>query len=415
MNFIKKNRTLFVNFSSLTALQISNYIFPLITFPYLVRVLGPEKYGLVNFAAAFAAYFGIITNYGFNLSATREISVMRDNAEQLSRKFWNVLFTKFFLFVVSLPFFFAVVISFDKFSSQADVYFLSLLAVFGAIFFPDWFFQGVEKMKAIAVINVAVKILWTASIFIFVKNETDILVLIFLNGLSFLISGIVGMFFAVKTFSLKFVLPNFRQIREELENGWHVFLSTISISLYTTSNVFILGLIAGDAAVGYYTAADKIRTAVQGLFGNAGQTIYPYSARLFSENLSKAASFLHKYLKAIFALLLPVTLMIFIFAEPITTVLLGGEFQPSINVLRILAFLPFLIALSNVYGIQVMLNTGYKKEFTRVVFVAGIINVILALLLTFSLREIGTAIAVLIAESYVTFAMWKFVKKKRLI
>jgi PST family polysaccharide transporter len=410
--FHEENKILFRNFSALTVLQIGNYLFPLVTFPYLVRVLGPAKYGLVNFAAAFAAYFTIIVNYGFHLSATREISVIRDDAEKLARKFWTVIFTKFLLLLLSVPLFAILIFSFEKFSSNVSVYTLSFLAVFGAALFPDWFFQGIEKMKAIAVINLSVKALWVVAIFLFVKSADDILLLIFLNGVSLSVIGLIGLLYAKFSFALKFVLPSSKEIFNQLKSGYHVFLSTISISLYTTSNVFILGLIAGDVAVGYFTAADKIRIAVQGIFSNAGQTIYPRVAKLFRESRQKAIGFLRKYLKILLAILLPLTLVLLLGAEFVVKVLLGLQYLESVAVLKILIFLPLLIALSNVYGIQIMLNTGYKKEFTKIVFTAGALDIIFALILTPYFSEIGTAVAVLFAEFYVTFAMWRFVKGK---
>ena len=415
MNFAISKKILIVNYSSLTALQVSNYLLPIITFPYLVRVLGPGKYGLVNFAMAFAGYFIVVVNYGFHLSATREISIARNDPETLSRKFWAVLFTKILLLVLSAPFFLLTIFLVAPFAKETGIFLLTFLLIAGAALFPDWFFQGVENMKAIAAINISAKILWTAAVFVFIRARSGAIVLILLNGLASLAIGAVGLATALMKFNLIFKPPGLKEISQTLKNGYHVFLSTLSISLYTTSNVFLLGLFAGNEAAGYFAAADKIRLAVQGLFGNAGQTIYPRTAKLFSESGEKAIAFLKKYLKIILITALPITMAMFLFARQIVTIILGKQYLTSVLPFKILLFLPLLIALSNIYGIQIMLNTGYKKDFAKIVFQAGALNLILALILIPYFQATGAATAVLAAEMFVTTAMWKFVRKKEIL
>ncbi len=411
-----RNRTLIFNFSSLTLLQFSNYLFPLISFPYLVRVLGPERYGLVNFVMAFVAYFNLIADYGFNITGTRLVSLARNNREELRKLFWSIFFVRILLMFVGFVVFLPLVFLVGKFSAEINFYLIAFLVVLGTALFPQWFFQGMEKMFYITVVNIFVKIFWLIGIFLFIKNASDALVLIILNAASFLLIGLIGLSIAVFKFRLGgFYLPTFVEIKERLTDGWSVFLSTLSISLYTNSNVFILGIIAGNTAVGYFAAADKIRMAVQGLFANAGQSIFPHMAKLFKTSKEKARSFLRKYLKIILTFLLPVTLLLIFFASEIVNLLLGNQYEESANVLKILAFLPLLIALSNVYGIQVMINTGYKKEFSKIVFLAGILNILLCVVLTYLFGEFGTATAVLIAEFFVTFEMWRFVKTKRIL
>ncbi len=415
LNISESKKVLLKNFTSLTALQISNYVFPLITFPYLVRVLGPEKYGLVNFVAAFAGYFTVIVNYGFHLSATREISVVRESREILTEKFWTFLFTKLFLLIVSLPVFISAVYFIPKFSRDYIFYLYAFLTVFGVALFPDWFFQGIEKMKAIAVINIVVKIFWVVSVFLFVRDVSDAQIFVLLNGLSSIVIGFIGISIAIKSFEMKFSFPKFSGIVHTLKSGFYVFLSTVSISLYTTSNVFILGLLAGNEAVGYFAAADKIRNAVQGLFGNAGQTIYPRSAKLFSNEPGKASAFIKKYLKSILLIAIPLTIALFVFSNQIVEIVLGSKYYLSVTTLKIFSFLPLIILLSNIFGVQIMLNTGHNKEFTRIVFLAGLLNIILAIVLIPYFSHNGSALAVLIAEIFVTFSMWRFVVGKGLL
>ncbi len=419
MNRLKQifdnNKVLIQNFSSLSILQFSNYLFPLITFPYLVRVLGPEKFGLINFAAAFVSYFTVFVDYGFNLSATREISVNRNNPSKVNEIFSGVMIIKSSLFLLGLVIFIILVEVVPKFSADAPVYFFSFLAVLGSVVFPSWFFQGIEKMNYITAITIGVKIIWVVSVFLFIKSPSDIILLVILNGVSFLLIGSIGILFILIKFGVRIYLTPFYVIKKLLIDGWYVFMSTASISLYTSTNIFILGLLAGNEIVGYYAAADKIRMAVQGLFQNAAQTIYPHISKLFAESKERAVSFLKKYLKLSISIAAIITVVMFLFSEQIILVVLGKNYIPSINVFRIVLFLPVIILFSNVYGIQTMLNLGYEKEFFRILFLAGIINLILSFILVPVYFEIGTAVAVLITEVIVTSGMYVFVKKKRLL
>ena len=409
------NKSLVKNFSSLSILQISNYLFPIITFPYLVRVLGPDKFGLVNFAAAFVAYFNVFTDYGFNLSATKDISINRYNQTKVNEIFSTVLVIKLILFAISLLIFSILVFTVPRFSSSWEIYLCSFLIVFGTVLFPGWFFQGMEDMKYITITNISVKVIWTILVFTLIRSADDVLLLVILNGGSFILIGLFSLIILVRIFNVRFIIPSVLQIKTQLINGWYVFISTASITLYTTSNVFILGLFASNEVAGYFAAADKIRVAVQGLFSNAGSTIFPYLSKMFTESKKDAIVFVKKYRNYTVGIAMILTLMLFIFAKPIVLIVLGSGYEPSINVFRIILFLPIIILLSNIYGIQIMLNLGYKKEFFKVIFYAGIINLILSFVLVPKFYEIGTAISVTITEVIVTFGMWNFTRKNNLL
>ena len=409
------NKILIRNFSSLSVLQFSNYLFPLITFPYLVRVLGPEKFGLVNFAAAFVTYFTIFTDYGFNLTATQEISVNRKNQDKINKIFSSVFVIKTVLFLIGLLVFLSLVFGIPKFYADAPVYIFSFLAVFGSLLSPVWFFQGMEEMNYITVISVTVKAIWVITVFLLIKNPADIITLVILNGSSFVLIGIAGLIVVKIRYGVKFRKPSLMELKRQLTEGWYVFMSTASITLYTTTNTFILGLFAGNEIVGYFSAADKIKNAVQGLFNNAAQTVFPHLSKLFSESKLKALGFIKKYMKLSVTVAAVITFFMFVFADKIVLVILGNNYLPSINVFRIILFLPLIILLSNIYGIQIMLNLGYKKEFFRIILFAGIVNLIFTLILVPVYFEIGTSIAVLITESVVTLSMYNFVKKKKIL
>lgn len=404
-------KKLAINFSALSLLQISNYLIPLITIPYLVRVLGTEKYGLVNFAAAFIAYFITVTDYGFNLSAPREISRNRDLGERLSEIISSVLVIKIILLFISSLILIILVESISIFKSDREVYYLSFLFVFGNVIFPQWFFQGIEDMKYITLINVVFKICAMISIFIFIKNQNDYLNLIAINSGAQILIGLTGLILLIIKFKMKLIMPSANNMLYHLKEGRHIFYSTVAINLYTTSNIFILGLFASQSAVGYFAAADKIRHSIQSLFSVVSNTIYPHVSLLIKDSLIDGIKFISNIIKSVGVLALVISILTFVFAEEIILIILGSEYTNSILVLKILAFLPFVIFLSNITGIQFMLNVGFQKEFSLIIVSAAVINIILSFLIVPIYFEIGSSISVLITEIFVTITILIFLVK----
>ncbi|MCW8823618.1 MAG: oligosaccharide flippase family protein, partial [Ignavibacteriaceae bacterium] len=314
---IKPYKTLVKNFTSLSVLQLTNYLFPLITLPYLVRVLGPEKYGLVNFAMAFAAYFTIITDYGFNLAATQQISIYRNDFKRISEIFSSVFTLKMFLFVLSTLIFFTIVLTVPLFKEYLILFEVTFLGVLGTALFPLWFYQGIERMNYILIITVSVRVITTILIFIIIQSENDFVKFAGLNTLNQFVIGIIGLLLVSKKFRIKYKFPNKSILREQLRKGWNLFLSTVWINFYTNSNVFILGLFAPANIVGYFAAADKVRMAFQGILSPMSQSVFPYVNNLLSESYDRFISFNKKLFKIASIAGAIISIILFLFAEPI--------------------------------------------------------------------------------------------------
>jgi len=404
-------KRLLENFFSLSVLQGANYILPLITLPYLVRVLGPEKFGLIAFAQSFIQYFNIFTDYGFNLSATREISIYRDNKEKVSEIFSSVMIIKLALLILSFIIMSVVVFSFEKFRKDWLIYYLTFGMVIGQVLFPVWFFQGMERMKYITFLSIIAKLIFTVCIFVFVRRVSDYIYVPLINSIGFIAAGILGIGIALKDFKIYFKMPTLFAIKHQLKEGWYIFISTIAISLYTVSNTFILGLFTNNTIVGYYSAAEKLIKAVQGLLGPISQTIYPYISKLVNESKEKGIKFIRKVILMVGSFSFVLSLSICVFANIIVNIFLGSKFYESVHVLRILAFLPFIIGLSNIFGIQTMLTFNHKKAFSNILIAASIINIALAFVLVPLYKHIGISFAVLISETFVTISMLIYLQR----
>lgn len=405
------NNLLVKNISALSFIQFMNYLFPLITIPFVVRVLGAEKFGLVSFAAAFTAYFSMLIDYGFNFSATRSVSINRENKIKEAQIISYVYLIKFVLLIFSILVFVPIVLCVDFFYGERELYLYSFLAVIGTFLTPLWYFQGVEKMLVIAGLTFGIRLILVLSIFIYISNNNDYKLYTLLNSLSSITIGLISFFFVIKKFSFpkKENIPN---LLNELKESSILFVSNLSINLYTVSNTFILGLFAPPVIVGYWSAADKIRMAVQNILTPITQGIYPYLSKLFNSSFSEAIKFIKKIFSIIVLISIIGSIILFFFSEQLVILILGKDYLSSIYILKIISFLPFIIMISNIAGIQILLNIKGSKEFTIVVFIAAIINILLSLLLVPKMLAVGTAISVLITEIFVTLFMSGFAYKR---
>jgi PST family polysaccharide transporter len=292
------------------------------------------------------------------------------------------------------------------------IYYLAFGVILGQVLFPVWFFQGMEKMKYITFLNIFARIIFTISIFIFVKNASDFLYVPILSSLGSIVAGVLAFWIVFKDFGVKFRMPDFERVKFDLKEGWYIFISTVAISLYTTSNTFILGLFTNNIIVGYYSAAEKIIRSAQGLLSPVSQTIFPHVSKLMNESKDAGIKFIRRITYLIGGLSFVISLVIFILANLIVGTILGSQYTESIIILRILAFLPFLVGLSNVFGIQTMLTLNYKKAFTNIIVFASGVNIFLAIILVPLYNNIGTSISVLITEMIITISMFLFLESK---
>lgn len=400
-------RTLITNFFSLSSFQFVNYVLPLITVPYVVRIMGPSNYGLVNFASAFVGYFALLVNYGFDLSATREIARYRDNIVKTNEIFNSVLFAKLNLFVAGTMVFGVCLLTVAKFREEWLLFMYVYIGLVGATFFPTWLFQGMERLSLTATFNFIIRLLFTFSIFIFIKKRSDYLLYALISSLGVVVGGICAFAYALKQFNLDLKLPSMTDLKNAYRNGWLLFTSTVVINFYTTSNTVILGFFADSINVGFYSGAMKFITVAQALLTMPlNQSLYPHIATSFREGYETGINKLKKAVIVVGAFTLVASIGIFFFSDAAIRIILGREFLPAVTTLRLLAFIPFIIGLSNVFGIQGLLNLHKDPIFFKVTSIGAMLNLILNFLFTPVLLQNGTAISWLITEIFITASMY---------
>jgi polysaccharide transporter, PST family len=360
----KNNKQLLSNFISLFTLQGLNYILPLITVPYLIRVLGVETFGLLAFATAFVMYFQVITNYGFQLTATREISIHRDNRKKVIEIFSSVMIIKSLLLIFSFILLSILVFSIDSLRNEFLVYFLTFGTVIGQVLFPVWFFQGMEKMKYITYLNIVSKSIFTAAIFIFVHDQSDYLLVPLFTSVGFIVAGVLSLRVVKIEFNVEFRFQSIQTIKNYLVDGWHIFAGNAYTSVYLTANVLILGIFTNNTIVGYYSIAEKIAAAFSGLFIPLNQALYPYLTNIYSHSIKKFKNLVYKIMLTFFILSFIITISAYFFKENIIYIISGENYHLvelifTILLVRILTS-PFSSLFTNILNIMKR-NREYLK------------------------------------------------------
>jgi PST family polysaccharide transporter len=390
------NKRLIENFFSLSVLQAANYLLPLITLPYLTRVLGPEKFGLIAFAQAFIFYFQVITDYGFTVTATRDISFNRTDKQKISQIFSSVFTIKIGLTILTFLFLVLLIFIIKKFRADWDLYLLTFGIVFGNTLFPVWFFQGIERMKYITGLNILSKALFTLSIFIIVKSPSDYLLVPLLNSIGFIIAGSLGFVIALIYFKVNLKIPNWIIIKTHLKDGWYIFLSGLSGNLYGQGTIFIIGILAPREIVGYYSVAEKLVKSIIGLSQPVAQTLLPFLSNkvkdilVFKGIYERTLKFTLIFAFIIFA----VTLFL---SKPIYILISGYDAEIGITSMRILSTLIFFTILNVIlYPFLIALKTD--KVLFKIYVIVGLNFLWICILLTLRFSYIGTSVSIILVE-----------------
>lgn len=395
--------------------QIINYVFPLITIPYVSRIIGPEYFGIINYATAFMGYFVMLISYGFDLSATRRIAQNPDDFKQIDNVFSEILNARIVLFFISL-FLFSLAINFiAPLKNNLKITMLLFVMILSNVFTPQYIYQGMQNLKIFAKGNLIKSIISTILIFLFINKQSDYVFLVAINVLLTLGMSIVFLFHAKKTYNLRF---KFLPIKKTISIIWSekiIFLSSVVISLYTTTNIVLLGFFDDLKNIGFFTTSQNlvnITTTV--LTVPLSTALYPKLGFAFSKSKETGLKLAKQILPVIFYFIILSCLILFLFAPLIINFLYGDEFKNSILPMRIMAFCPLIISLSNFFAIQIMLNLNLDKVVFKVILVCSVFGLMSNILMSHKWGYIGTAFNVLLIESTVTSIFFIVLKKMKI-
>ncbi|MEL6820379.1 MAG: flippase [Calditrichota bacterium] len=408
-----EHRRLFANVQNLFLVQATNYLLPLLVIPYIVRVIGPDKFGLISFAQTTILYFLMITDYGFDITGTQWLAQNQDDGTKRSELFSTVTSLKAILCFFCAILLLIATTLFPAVREHATLYWAYFLMIPGMLMFSNWYYMGMEEMKYLNYPNVISKIGYAAGVFLFVKVEADYEKVALFYGLSIFIGGLFSLWILKRRFNISFTLQPINKLITAAREGWAIFLSTFAIHLYRRSNIFFLGLVAPSEAVGYYSAGEKIVKALQSTFVPVTQAFYPFISRRMNVSKGKTAPVIKKLMLILGASTFLLSLLMSIFAEPLITFFAGERFVASILVFQIACFVICFGVLNYILGILFMTNIGLKHEFTMSVIIIALINVALCLILSNIWQEIGAAMAFVTAEALLLLLLISFSLKNK--
>ncbi|MFN3412631.1 MAG: flippase [Thermoanaerobaculum sp.] len=395
----------------------TSYLFPLITLPYVVRVLGARGFGVVAFAQSFVSYVNVMVDFALTLSGTRAVAQCAHDREQSSQVVANALALRLALAIAFFPVVMVLCHSFAAFREAKAIILILYATAFATALSASWVFLAFEAMWLLARINFVINVAVIVGIFALVRSPEDTETYAALLAAGPLAGSVASLFLAFRWFSLCFKRPTWAGVARTARQGGMLFLSQLSIALYTTGNAFLLGTLASKEAVGYFAAADKVVRAVLRLVSPLTTAIFPRMVHAAQRSTEELAARARTVLSLYGALGASLALALWFGAPWVVGVFFGPGFSPAGAVLRISSTILFLVALSNVLGVHVLLPAGRDRAFTAITVAAGAFNVLFAWLLVPRWQAQGMAWAVVSSEALVTLAMaavgWKLLVTKR--
>ncbi len=386
----KETKNLLSNFFSLSVLQVASYVFPLITLPYLAKVIGVEKFGEIAFSSAVMIYFQTLVDYGFIFSAVRDIARCKDNKQAVSEIYSRVMWARFLLMVVAFIILVILIILVPKFYEMRLILLLSFLLVPGHAMFPEWLFQALEKMKYITIFNVLVKLFFTISIFLFVKEKSDYILQPVFTALGFIVSGILSMLIIYK-WGIRLQKTSWKIIWQAIKSNTDLFINQLVPNLYNSLSVLLLGFYHGSIANGIFDAGNKFNSIVSSFISIVSRTFFPFLAR------KKEKHYIIVRINMIVSI--SIACLLCVFSSSLISLFFSEEYNSAIIVLRITAISLIGLALSNVYGTNYLIVNGYEKDVRNITILSSLVGFVFALPLVCYFSYIGAAITITLSRS----------------
>ena len=399
----KDGSALASNFGYLMLLQIAGYAFPLITIPYLARVIGVEGFGKIAFAAAVVVWFQTVADWVFNYTATRDVAQNRDNPEKVSEIFSNVLWARIFLMLCSFMLLMGIITAIPYFKENQTILLITFLMVPGHILFPDWFFQAMERMKYITIFNLLSKALITALVFIFIKEKADFILQPLFISLGYVLSGVFAMYIIMVKWKVRIYRPNPTAIFNTLKSSTDVFINNIVPNLYYGFSTILLSFWGGNTSVGLLDAGRKLLSISEQFLQIVSRVFFPFLSRRSDKH-----SF---YVKINLSIALLFFAVLFLAAPILIKIFYTPEFYPAIAVLQISSFSILFLSLRNIYGINYLIVRGHEKESRNIMLVTSFIGFALSFPLIYFFDFIGAAITATFVHGIQGLSMMHKVKK----
>ncbi|WP_225181252.1 oligosaccharide flippase family protein [Pectobacterium aroidearum] len=403
-----------VNIVSLGMLQFVNYINPILLIPFLITKIGIDNIGIIAIATAVCAYFQICFDYGFNLTATREIAQKKGDSRWASFVTSAVLNIKLLISLLLLIIFLPLVFFVPDFSSNKDLFLISYILCVTQSLFPQWHFQAVERMGYITITNSIPKFFTLFIIFSFVNTPSDTWKVLFITLLGALVSFFWAMLVLKRKLNYKYSF-NIWMIKKQLIIGKSIFFARFFSTLYKNANILILGAMYPASMVGVYSVAEKIIRSAQAVQNVIGDSLFPMIVKNANgkSEIFRKINFKYKYHIIIFYFLC--SAFVFYFSDLISKILVRHEWMLAGEQLRIMSLVFFFGGLNYFYGILGLVAHGFNSLFSKCVIISGIFNVIACYTLVLNYSIWGASITMALSEFLLLVLITSALTKARII
>lgn len=346
----------------MSVLQVANYLIPFLVLPVISRILGATLFGSVSYAQNIVTYLTLLINYGFEYSATRQISIAGNDKPRTDAIFWSVITAKCVLLLVSFFILAALPFFVERVACDPKLYIYAALTNIGIVFFPTWYLQGVQQMDKMAWANFFAKLLGAVLVLSLVREASSYRLYPLLMSLASIVVGIGAMLYVIRHFHIGRFSLSRTTMREVLSAGAPIFLNNVFVSLYTTANMTILGIFAADDIIGYFSGAQRLIIALNMVVVlPVSMAVYPEISRRFVASKAEGVQFLKRVLLWAGAASALVSLLTFAFAPLIIRIMYGTGFTPSVEILRWMAPIPFLVMTATLLTVQGLYGMGLQR------------------------------------------------------
>lgn len=399
----KDGRTLFANLGYLSLLQIAGYIFPLITIPYLAKVIGVEGFGKIAFASSVIIWFQTISDWGFNYTATRDVAKNRSDIERVSDIFSSVFWARCLLMIVSFIILVFLIILIPKFREDSNVIFATFLMIPGYIMFPEWFFQAMERMKYITILNILSKALFTVAVFIFVKGKSDYILQPLFVSCGSILSGILAFYYIRRIWGIRLKIVPTKKIFNTIRMSFDVFLNNLLPNLYNSFSTMLLGFVGGPSSNGLYDAGCKFVNIAQQFMQVVSRTFFPFLSRKIEKH--------HIYVLINIFLAAVGSLLLFLLSPLLIKIFFTSEFYPSITIMKVMSISLFFLMLGDVYGTNYLIIKGKERQLRNISLICSLIGFAISFPLIHYFDYIGAALTVTITRGLLGFSSMFYAKR----
>ena len=413
ISIIKNNEKLVKNFSYLSIIKIVTLFLPLFTYPYLLKTLGQSNYGLLIYSQAVVGYFVIFVNFGFSITTTREISQNRDNLSRISEIISATYFAKVLFFVISLLILYLLSIYINDIHQHFSLFLYTLLWLgLFEVFFPIYYFQGVEKMKYITMITLVSRVIFFICIFIFIKSKNDYVLFPIINLAGSLVGIICSLYILYKD-GIRLIKPSFRETIYHIKSSYIMGLALGSNSLKSNLNLILIKNVLSFNEVAVFDLISKLLNIANTVIDLISQTVFPKLAK------EKNKKFFLKLLKFVTVISIAMTLLYIAFGNMAIDLLSNNQIKNAYPVLILMSVMVPIYSIGTMLGRNCLNVYGYDRHVLYSMIISSFIYILVYLLLKTILKvdfNIYVFVGVYLLSFFVdTLYRYIICKKEKLI